>query len=314
MTVDFVIPHMGRSEMLIATIESILAQTDIDKVSRIIVVSRNPEPPTVPESPLVHVVHQPDIGSISEQRNLGVTHSNSELLAFLDADIELNTDWLAVTTNLINTLPNTVIVSAIQKVKRPDNPVEQLRTALSNVSTNTNVQFLPGRNLLIRRAHHEEIGGFPEHLETCEDYFYTDKASKLGSLYYTADTFYYHLGEDLSLSQTFKKEIWRSEYNLKSVNGRDVPLTEWPSILLPFWILLFALIALLSIFNPGVFILALVAVGIPPVLYSMRLLRHKPENLSPAFVVQFYTIYFVARTIGTVAGIRKLGTRTKHEA
>lgn len=302
--IDFIIPHMGRTEMLLDTIESITKQNAFNSVGQIIVVSRNKEAPTLPDIDKLTLIHEPDVGSISEQRNRGVMHSNEEFLAFLDADIELSPNWVTQCMNEMESRANTVIVSAQQKIKRAGNLVETLRCTLSNVATDCEVSFLPGRNLLIRRTHHDEIGGFPEHLQTCEDYYYTDKAAKLGALYYTAQTFYYHLGEDLSLSQTFKKEIWRSEYNLLSLKGRDVPLSEWPSILLPFWVLLFTVVALVGFFYTPLFLLGIVGMLTPPLLYSARLSRYRPTDLPKRFIILFYCIYFVARTLGTVSGSR----------
>lgn len=42
-SVSFIIPHAGRSEMLVETIESILAQEPADNAVQIIVVTQNPD-------------------------------------------------------------------------------------------------------------------------------------------------------------------------------------------------------------------------------------------------------------------------------
>jgi hypothetical protein len=171
------------------------------------------------------------------------------------------------------------------------------------------VAFLPGRNLLLKRSLHDAIGGFPEHLQTCEDYFYTEKVSQHGQLFYTSSTDYIHLGEDKTLSQTFSKEIWRSEYNLRSVSGRTVPLREWPSILLPFWFCIAILALPLSLCWPALLAPALLMYIAPVAAYSLRLYRQPAHQVSVAYISVFYSIYFVARTIGTVAGLRFLFLR-----
>ncbi|MCH8537243.1 MAG: glycosyltransferase family 2 protein [Alkalimonas sp.] len=302
--VDFVIPHMGRPEMLVATIESILAQNCPERVQQILVVTKNTEPLAVPEHPKLTILYRPDATSISEQRNFGASKGRSEWLAFLDADIQLAPDWLSHCLALMQERPDRVVVSAMQRAGADASNIELLRTALSNADLDSCVQFLPGRNLLVGRQHHQAIGGFPEHLQTCEDYYYTDKLGELGDLYYTSITNYVHLGEDKTLSQTFQKEIWRSEYNLKSLSGRKVPLREWPSILLPFWVLMALLAMLLSILVPSLFIPAAALLMLPVLLYSLRLYRLPHNTVAFYYLLLFYTVYFAARAVGTLAGVR----------
>ena len=304
--IDFIIPHMGRVELLQATIDSILTQTRQDLVGSIFVISKNKEPLALPASEKLRVFLRPEAKSISEQRNFGVQQSSAPTLAFLDADIELAPTWVDTCYTLLTNDDSRIVVSAHQLCKRPSNKVEQIRTTLSNVVTDVNVTFLPGRNILCYRKVHDSVGGFPEHLQTCEDYYYTEKLSQHGTLFYTADTYYYHLGEDLSLSQTFKKEIWRSEYNLQSLKGRSVPLREWPSILFPFWITFCLLLSVLTASNLLVSLVMLCAAMIPPLLYSLRLWSKKPEQVGLAYIVIFYSVYFFARSIGTVIGIKHL--------
>ena len=305
-TVDFVIPHMGRPEMLQDTVRSILAQSSFERVASITVVTKNEQPLLLDAHTKLNILYAPDAASISEQRNRGVAAGSAPLIAFLDADIGLAEDWLAVCCGLMAEKRDRVLVSAMQKNSLSAGRVERLRTALSNVSLDEPVQFLPGRNLLVKRSAHEQVGGFPEHLQTCEDYYYTEQLSRLGELYYTSRTYYVHLGEDKSLRQTFTKEIWRSEYNLLSLGGRTVPLREWPSILLPFWMLL-AFVALVAGMHSQTLALAGVLMLIlPACLYSARLYT-KPSNDQPlAFLLVFYTVYFLARAAGTAKGTRLL--------
>lgn len=301
--VDFVIPHMGRPELLEATIKSILTQTALAYVGQIIIVTKNTSPLALPADPKVSIFYRPEAKTISEQRNFGAAQGKGNYLAFLDADIQLAPDWLATCLTLLQQ-PGRVVVSAMQQNSAQPSKVEQLRTTLSNAVVDCAVNFLPGRNLLLSRAHHLQVGGFPEHLQTCEDYYYTDKLSHLGELYYTSQSSYVHLGEDQTLNQTFRKEIWRSEYNLKSLHGRAIPLREWPSILLPFWIL-FGFMALLGcVFYPAWLSAAIALLLLPVILYSLRLYRLPDNSVDLMFLMIFYSVYFTARAIGTLYGVR----------
>ncbi|AFP31142.1 glycosyltransferase [Marinobacter sp. BSs20148] len=309
-TVDFVIPHMGRPEMLVATVASVLAQTGVDRVASITVVTKNHSPLDIEAHEKLHVVYAPEASSISDQRNRGVALGQAPLIAFLDADIQLAVDWLQTCAEQLAQKPSRLLVSAMQKPSANAGRVEQLRTALSNVSLDETVQFLPGRNLLVKRSAHNAVGGFPGHLKTCEDYYYTEKLSRLGELYYTSRTEYIHLGEDKTLRQTFTKEIWRSEYNLRSLSGRTVPLREWPSILLPFWMLLAFIVLLTGFYSRMALAAGIFMLLTPSILYSARLYLKPSNNLPFHFLLLFYLVYFLARTAGTVMGIRLMLKRT----
>jgi glycosyltransferase involved in cell wall biosynthesis len=305
-TVDFVIPHMGRPEMLRDTVRSILAQSSFEQVASITVVTKNEHQLPLDAHAKLNILYAPDAASISDQRNRGVAAGSAPLIAFLDADIGLAKDWLEVCSGLLAEERGRVLVSAMQKNSKSAGRVERLRTALSNVSLDEPVQFLPGRNLLVKRSAHEQTGGFPEHLQTCEDYFYTEQLSRFGELYYTSHTHYVHLGEDKSLRQTFTKEIWRSEYNLLSLGGRTVPLREWPSILLPFWMVLGFVTLFAGMYSQPLALAGAIMLMVPACLYSARLYS-KPSNDQPlSFLLLFYTVYFLARAAGTVKGTRLL--------
>jgi GT2 family glycosyltransferase len=186
-------------------------------------------------------------------------------------------------------------------------PLEKIRTSLSNAEIDTDVAFLPGRNLFLRKTSFDKIGGFPEHLITCEDYFFTDKAAKLGKLFYTSAATYIHLGEDKAYKAMFDKEIWRGQSNLQSMLGRDIPLREWPSFIAPPAILLiFSLSLLLLVFGPlSLAIMAFLVAVLPVFVYSLRLFALADKKINFMYIVKFYVCYFPARAIGTVLGLFK---------
>lgn len=295
--------------MLAATLASIAAQTFQRAAIEVIVVTQNSrlqETTLAPLRELQHaVIHRPESDTISALRNQGATQTNGEYLAFLDADVQLSPNWLTAMLEEITAHLNRALVSAVQTCSESAPPLEKIRTALSNAAVDTSVRFLPGRNLLLKKATFEAAGKFPEHLVTCEDYYFTDKVHALGELYYSSKAHYVHLGEDKDYVEMYRKEIWRGQSNLHSIKGRPIPLSELPSFLVPLWILLFALASLGSLLSGhGLALLAsLVLMLLPVLLYTLRL--HKICRGSVAFtkVLQFYMYYFPARIVGTLSGI-----------
>jgi GT2 family glycosyltransferase len=210
---------------------------------------------------------------------------------------------------------NRVIASAVQ-INGPDAPpLERIRTSLSNAATDQCVTFLPGRNLFLRRETFDRIGGFPEHLVTCEDYYFTDMASRVGKLYYTSDASYIHLGEDKAYSDMFSKEIWRGQSNLLSIKGRRIPLSEIPSFIVPIGLLFLLIMFIIFMLSGYPVIAAICAILfiLPVSAYSIRLYRLCKDDVSFSNVLKFYLYYFPARAIGTIVGaFRTLNTKSHY--
>ncbi|MDP5031417.1 MAG: glycosyltransferase [Paraglaciecola sp.] len=308
--VSFIIPHKGRFEMLKQTLESIVGLDYPRNKFEIIVVSQTPETQTE------ILINEPDVSlkvliqtasqSISASRNIGVKAASGDFLAFLDADIALSANWVVEMHKHLSK-ENRIIVSAMQVCDTEAPALEKIRTHLSNAELDCNLNFLPGRNLFMTRNAFEKIGGFPEHLITCEDYYFTDKAAKLGDLYYTSDASYIHIGEDKVYTDMFKKEIWRGQSNLQSIKGRKIPLREIPSFIIPIAIFTCLILSLFSVLflSISAALIFLILGMLPVVAYSMRLYSMAKNSVSFGSVLTFYTYYFPARAIGTVAGLFK---------
>ena len=316
--ISFIIPHKGREQFLQETLESITLQ-DVDlSLIEVIIVTQNDrltdETLRYQRNLALSVYTKPATDSISTLRNYGVEKSKGEYLAFLDADIFLSANWVQCMLKTLKEVDSRVVTSAVQ-VNSPDAPpLERIRVALSNAVTDNNVSFLPGRNLFLSRETFHKAGGFPSHLITCEDYYFTDKANRLGDLYYTSESSYIHLGEDKDFREMYKKEIWRGQSNLLSIKGRDIPLSEIPSFVIPIAILVLFLIMLASLLS-GKYLLALIsfiALIIPVALYTTRLYILAKDEVKFHHVLKFYLYYFPARAIGTIGGAFKTFTSMSH--
>jgi len=284
----------------------------------VIVVSQTPE---ITDKQLIgncgfslQVLLQPEEKNISTLRNLGVKHSSGQYLAFLDADIAISPNWASTVLSLLDSTPKRAIISGMQVSEPTAPPLEHIRTCISSAERDTNVAFLPGCNLFLTRETFDRTGGFPEHLITCEDYYFTDKASQFGDLYRTSEATYLHLGEDKTFSQMFKKELWRGQSNLQSTKGRRIPLREMPSFIIPLWICLFFTLTLISLLIQALpMALLFCTLGTGPLLaYSIRLYRLSKHTINFGSIVKFYAVYFLARATGTLIGLfTSIGTHHK---
>ena len=134
--ISFIIPHKGRKEFLIQTIESIFTQNYDASPFEIIVITQNEnlalvEPVNSNQIPMKIFFQSPD-KTISQLRNYGVSQAEGEYLAFLDADVQLSNNWLSCMINTLNEKSERKLESAAQINSQTAPPLEQIRTALSN--------------------------------------------------------------------------------------------------------------------------------------------------------------------------------------
>jgi glycosyltransferase involved in cell wall biosynthesis len=306
---SFIIPHLGRENMLIDTLESISLLESGSFAIEVIVVTKNEtllfDAAKLSKKMSILVKHAAIDVTISTQRNMGFEASKGDLIAFLDADIYLANNWLIELSKLLDNSKK--VISAIQKDSENAPPLEVLKTQLCNANSDSNVDFLPGSNLLMARDTFIISGGFPEHLVTCEDYVFTQKVSEQGFLYLTSESSYIHLGEDKEYLKMAKKEIWRGQSNLSSLKGRKISLSEYPSFIAPSVFTIGLILAVLCValtFYSATFISAFMSFFILGI-YTLRLRKISTPKLPYINIIKFYSLYFPARTWGTILGLMK---------
>jgi glycosyltransferase involved in cell wall biosynthesis len=308
---------MGREGMLIETLDSIVALNTDDLSVSVVLVSKNEsfsdQLLAYKERLSIQFVPIAKDITISDQRNIGVSHTNSDYLAFIDADVALSPNWLIAMLNVL-AQPNIVLASAVQKPSESPSELENVRVLLSNLTVDCSMEFLPGRNLLLSRETFNKTGGFPSHLVTCEDYVFTQNVGQYGQLYYSSAASYVHLGEDKEYLAMAKKEIWRGQSNLASIKGRHVPLSEYPSFIAPplfsAGILGFFVFSALQL--PTMAILSFLGSVSILTVYTVRLYKKRLKYSSLFAIVAFYALYFPARTVGTILGaVKTLETGTE---
>lgn len=316
--VSFIIPHKGRELFLQKTIASIIDQDFDLSLIEIIVVTQNDKLSNaillLKEKINLTIVSKPVTKTISYLRNFGVQQSHGGYLAFLDADISLSKNWTKCMLFTLNEDKLRVIVSGSQINSKNPTALEQIRTALSASKTDTKVDFLPGCNLFLSKETFLAVGGFPENLISCEDYYFSDQANKFGILFRTSKATYIHLGEDKVYKDMYRKEIWRGQSNLQSIKGRRIKITELPSLLIPIWVMLFLLVGVLSLMTgfTTTAIISLIAFFSPITIYTFRLYRITKSEISLKEILKFYTYYFPARAVGTIGGAFKTFSTKSH--
>ncbi|MFN7720667.1 MAG: glycosyltransferase [Pirellulaceae bacterium] len=307
-TVSFVIPHRGREEMLRQTLASIAGQQYDLGLLDVAVVSQNEflaaETLAAAKGVSLQVIHRPVGENIGALRNVGARATRGQFLAFLDADVDVAPNWIVAMRSELCDVPGRGMVAAMQRSADLPPAVEVVRTSLLNSAKDTEVHSLAGANLFLKRETFDKVGGFPEHLRTCEDSYFADQVRHHGKLFFSSRSSFLHLGEDQSFLQMFKKEIWRGQSNLQSVIGRKLSAAELPSLVAPIWYGLFAVASMIAIpWSVGWSLLFLVLAMAPVAAYSLRLRRRAGAHVRSVDIFRFYLIYMTARFFGMIKGL-----------
>jgi hypothetical protein len=149
-------------------------------------------------------------------RNHAAAVAQGEILAFVDADHEIGPDWIATAVELLGHR-ETGAVGAPCEPPSPATWVQRFYDRLRrHPAAQERVDWLGSGNMAVRRAAFEEVGGFDQELETCED---VDLCRKLRGHHYAllADRRLknVHHGDPRTLGQVFYGELWRGRDNVR---------------------------------------------------------------------------------------------------
>jgi glycosyltransferase involved in cell wall biosynthesis len=118
----------------------------------------------------------------SQARNEGVRSANYQHIAVTDAGCEVDENWLRELGSLFNDSVEAVGGYYLPKIDRPIQYVFSRFTCVEPMDFN-HENFLPSsRSIAFSKNIWNQVGGYPEYLETCEDLIFARKLADTGKL------------------------------------------------------------------------------------------------------------------------------------
>jgi GT2 family glycosyltransferase len=173
-------------------------------------------------------------GRVSRLRNEGASTARGDLLAFVDADHELGSDWLAAALDAM--APAEVGAAGALYVAPPDGTWVQRTYGWLRGRTvgRAPVRWLGSGNVIVRRAAFAALGGFDETLESCEDVDFCERLRGAGwRLVADERLLSIHHGDPATLATLFRAERWRGRDNLRITLRHGMTARDLPSVLTP---------------------------------------------------------------------------------
>lgn len=222
--------------------------------------------------------------TVSEARNLGVSHSSYSCLAFIDADILITAEWFdALLHYAENIESNEMLVTGCKvRVSRAPSKIEKFWFCCLKGSSTS---YINSGNLICTRKLFDRIGGFSTNLKTGEDVDFCQKARNIGAqIEHNTKFFVYHEGYPKNLKAFFKRERWHGLGDTQSLQkffSSKVALTSFSIAgltitavgLLAFGFYKYAILSIiiLLLINFIVLIKRLSIISITQLLYAMLL-------------------------------------------
>jgi glycosyltransferase involved in cell wall biosynthesis len=167
-------------------------------------------------------------------RNAGAAVAAGDILAFVDADNEVVPGWLDACARAFEGV-HAGAAGYPYHAPRDATWVQRMYDALRDKPTGRcDLEWLGAGNLAVRRMVFEEVGGFDERLEACEDVHLCRKLRRAGyRIASVPEMESVHHGDPRTLSELFFGELWRGRDNLRVSFSGPLSLRTLASTLLP---------------------------------------------------------------------------------
>lgn len=165
----------------------------------------------------INVIHADHKVTVSAARNMGIQSARSPILAFIDADVLLTTDWA------------NELEKQLDRIQRQPFQITGCRYALSEKPSwierswfahmrASGTPYINSGNLITTREVIDLIGGFDPKMITGEDVDFCLRAAKKGVRLIINEQFVaHHEGYPKSLSSFFNRELWHGTGDFRNV-------------------------------------------------------------------------------------------------
>ena len=171
--------------------------------------------------------------TIAGLRNFGANHANGQILAFLDADCTVATDWLTAASRWRDQEDVCCFGSPPEVAGNGTWVQKAWFIVRSKRHIVEEVEWLESMNMFVRKKIFDLVTGFDATLTTCEDYDLSLRLQGHGRIVADKRIRAVHHGEATTLNHFFRKECWRGVSNFSGLARHGLHLLELPSLFAP---------------------------------------------------------------------------------
>lgn len=305
--VSFVIPVRNDAVRLQRCLKSILANDYPRDLIEIVVVDNESTDGSAAAARGCGAIVLKSAGdSVAAHRNRGARAALGSLIAFADADHEIDGNWIDTAVDVLSD-PTVAATGSAYLTQPSANWVQQHYDGMrSRPQRREEVSWLGSGNFAVKRAAFERVGGYKETLTACEDVDLCNRLRLAGHrIVADPNLRSVHFGDPKTLKALFFGELWRGRDNLRVTFSGPRTFRHLRSALLPVIHLalialgVVALLAMHPVIALGLWALAIVPAGIKAALMVRRQLRRGVVASAQALVVA--VVFDLARAFALLA-------------
>ena len=306
-TVSFIIPVRDDARRLRRCLESIARNLYPHDLVQVIIVDNGSQDDSPQVARRAGALLLSAAGRVAELRNIGARAATGDLLAFVDADHEIDPGWIRGAVHALS--DRAVAAVGAPYTLPPDANWVQRRyhTFRPHLQQPRDVDWLGSGNLVVRRDAFATLGGFDASLETCEDVDFCNRLRSAGyRLVANPELRSVHFGDPSTLRALFFGELWRGRDNLRVTFRGPRTLRHFRSAIISM-INLAVLAGGVGALAFGLWRVASLCAAIPISLAALRALAMSRRDAHPgiASVMQSLAValtYDLARACALLAG------------
>ena len=252
------------------------------------------------------VVLRSGTGSVAELRNRGARAALGGILAFVDADHEIDRHWIETAVEVLSEADVAATGSAY--LTQPSaNWVQQQYDGLRDRPTaRQDVTWLGSGNLAVKRSAFEMVGGFTADLTACEDVDLCNRLIAAGHRIVADPALRsIHFGDPRTLKAVFFGELWRGRDNIRVTMRGPKTLRNLRSAAIPVYQLVALAACVIALIMNWWWVAAitLVTALAPAALRAALILRRKlrPTIFGAAQALTVAIVFDAARAFALLA-------------
>ena len=219
--------------------------------------------------------------SVAALRNQGAGEAAGEILAFVDADHQIDSHWIQTAVEILTDPQVGATGSDYSTQPSPTWVQRQYDSLRRRPRRREDVTWLGSGNLAMRSAIFQQVGGFDSSLTACEDVDLCNRV-RLAGYRIVADPQLrsVHYGDPVTLKALFFGELWRGRDNIRVTLAGPRTLRDLRSALIPVSNLILLVAAAIALVL-GDLLLALVFIGlamVPAVIRATTMARRQPQG------------------------------------
>ena len=244
--------------------------------------------------------------SVAELRNSGANQTHGAILAFVDADHEIDRQWVRAAVDVLSADDIGATGAPCLTDPSPNWVQRQYDAMRGRLVSREDVEWLGSGNLAVKKRVFNDIGGFDANLTACEDVDLCNRVRQAGHRIVADPAMRnVHFGDPRTLKALFYGELWRGRDNVRVTFRGPWTFRHLRSALIPIFDLIAIAIGVVALLlgYPGVaavcglFVLGLIA------LRAVMILRHqsRPGWSSALEALAVAAVFDVAKALALLA-------------